>query len=474
MSSFRAIELAPRPAGALSALVGPERVRRFQAAGTALAEGLAGRTVWNVSLDESATGVGELVRSVLVYVSGFGIATRWLVVEPDAALREIVRRVRSGLKGLDDDSGRALGAAEHAVYDEALADPAQELADHVQPGDVVLLHDPGTAGLAHAALHRGAIVVWRCHGGSSARTDATERAWAFLQHYIEHVGGFVFSRHGFAPAWVDPERTSTITPSLDPLSPKNRPLADPVVRQILTWSGVLAGDVPAAPRALRHDGTEGPIRQRARVTSMQGPPPADARLVVQVTRWDPSKDMPGVMRGFAEHVDAGDTHLVLAGPDPAAPDADPIARLVFDECRRVWDALPDASRRRVHLATLPADTDESATVVNALQRHAAVVAQKCLAGDQSTAVAEAMLKARPIVASGVGGLTEQLRDGYSGLLVDDPHNLATFGAAITRVLSDDRLADRLRYNAYADAVERLLPDRHLLRWAGLVSKLLDP
>ena len=111
--------------------------------------------------------------------------------------------------------------------------------------------------------------------------------------------------------------------------------------------------------------------------------------------------------------------------------------------------------------------------MNALQRHAAVVTQKCLAGDQSTAVAEAMLKARPIVASGVGGIRDQIRDHHNGLLIDDPADFAGFGAAVNQLLTDSLLADDLRYNAYRDAVEHMLPDRHLLHWATLVSTLLD-
>jgi len=55
---------------------------------------------------------------------------------------------------------------------------------------------------------------------------------------------------------------------------------------------------------------------------------------------------------------------------------------------------------------------------------------------------EAMAAARPIVASRVGGLTEAVVDGETGLLVppDDPPALAD---ALRRVLGDDALAHRL-------------------------------
>ena len=55
-----------------------------------------------------------------------------------------------------------------------------------------------------------------------------------------------------------------------------------------------------------------------------------------------------------------------------------------------------------------ADPDEAAAIVNALQRHATVVVQKSLAEGFGLTVAEAMWKARPIVASAVGGIVDQM------------------------------------------------------------------
>jgi trehalose synthase len=49
------------------------------------------------------------------------------------------------------------------------------------------------------------------------------------------------------------------------------------------------------------------------------------------------------------------------------------------------------------------DPDENATIVNALQREAAVISQKSQAEGFGLAVAEAIWEAKPVVASGVGG-----------------------------------------------------------------------
>src|SRR5690606_23106933 len=143
------------------------------------------------------------------------------------------------------------------------------------------------------------------------------------------------------------------------------------------------------------------------------PPPGDVPLVVQVSRWDLLKDMAGVMVGFAEHVaTATDAHLVLAGPAVTGVADDPESGRVLADCVEIWRRRPPAHRARVHLACTPMrDPDEAAVIVNALQRHAAVVAQKSLAEGFGVTVAEAMWKSRPIVASALGGIADQIDDG---------------------------------------------------------------
>ena len=154
-----------------------------------------------------------------------------------------------------------------------------------------------------------------------------------------------------------------------------------------------------------------------------GPPPdPDVPLVVQVSRWDRLKDMPGVMQGFADFVVSDhETQLVLAGPVVSAVSDDPEGAEVLAECWEAWRRLPHHARSRVALACLPmADLEENAVIVNALQRHAAIVVQKSLAEGFGLTVSEAMFKRRPVVASAVGGIADQITDGESGILLRDP------------------------------------------------------
>ena len=95
-------------------------------------------------------------------------------------------------------------------------------------------------------------------------------------------------------------------------------------------------------------------------------------------------------------------------------------------------------RDRVHLVSLPMDDPaENAAMVNALQRRATVVVQKSLAEGFGLTVAEAMWKGRPVVASRVGGIQDQIRDGETGLLVD-PDDLEGFADAVVDLLDHPR------------------------------------
>ncbi|WP_162599994.1 glycosyltransferase [Nocardioides solisilvae] len=189
--------------------------------------------------------------------------------------------------------------------------------------------------------------------------------------------------------------------------------------------------------------------------------PSDARVVLQVSRWDRLKDMAGVLNGFGTHLSrwSADAHLVLVGPDVLGVGDDPEGAEVLFECVDLWRSLPPpAAQRRSHLVSLPMDdVGENAHLVNALQRHAAVVVQKSLVEGFGLTVTEPMWKGRPVVASAVGGVRDQIVDGVSGLLLEDPTDLDRFADPVTSVLEDDELASRLGAAAARRVRDQYLP-----------------
>ncbi len=136
----------------------------------------------------------------------------------------------------------------------------------VSPGDIILLHDPQTAGLARMLADRGAHVVWRCHIGRDTPTPLTDAGWAFLRPHIEEVGAFIFSRRAYAPDWVPAERLWVIPPSLDPFSAKNTELSPADVDAALREAALVdTGKNHGSLEFTRRDGSTGRVRGHRRL-----------------------------------------------------------------------------------------------------------------------------------------------------------------------------------------------------------------
>jgi trehalose synthase len=118
------------------------------------------------------------------------------------------------------------------------------------------------------------------------------------------------------------------------------------------------------------------------------------------------------------------------------------------------------------------DIEENAAMVNALQRRADVVVQKSIAEGFGLTVAEAMWKGRPVVAGRIGGIQDQIVDGRSGILIDDPRDLAAFGAAIKELISNPELAGRIGLAARERVRDEYLGTRHLIQYLHLLAALI--
>jgi trehalose synthase len=447
---------------------------RWFETGREAARGLMeGRVLWNVNSTARGGGVAEMLASLLAYAKGSGVDARWLVIAGDPEFFRVTKRIHNRLHESKGDGG-PLGDDERRIYERRLAVAADELTARIGPRDVVLLHDPQTLGLAPRLAETGATVVWRCHIGVDHAGDLARETWTFLRRYLDAAEGSVFSRQAYVWDDLDPERVAIVAPSIDAFSPKNQDLGSETVRAILETTRVVASESDGgAPTFMLLDGTEHRVSRRTEMLEDE-PIPDGAPVVLQVSRWDRLKDPLGVLAGFAEHVPADpEAHLVLAGPALGSVSDDPEGEEVLDESRTARESLAPEARRRVHLALVPAeDGDENAAIVNALQRWATVVVQKSLAEGFGLTVAEAMWKERPVVASRVGGIQDQIVHGESGLLIDDPTDLAAFGDAISSLLNDGERAATMGKAARERVREEFLGPRHLLQYVALFERLL--
>jgi trehalose synthase len=464
------VPVAPLPPERFRELLGPRygEIEELIARGQEL---FAGRAVWHVNSTARGGGVAELLQSLLAYARGGGVDTRWAVIEGSADFFRITKRIHNRLHGSAGDGG-PLGDAEHAVYDETLRRNAEELAEVVAGADIVFLHDPQTAGLVDPIRATGATVVWRCHVGLDLPNDLAREAWGFLRGYVENAHAYVFSRREFVWEGLESEKVWVVPPTIDAFSPKNQELSAEAVTAILGLAGVGADSDPTCATFVREDGTPARV-DRAAEMFQDEPVPDEAILITQVSRWDRLKDPMGVLRGFAEHLADTEAHLLLAGPSVAAVADDPEGAEVLAEVDAYRRELDPAVRHRVHMAALPMDdVQENAAIVNAVQRRSDIVVQKSLAEGFGLTVAEAMWKSRPVVATRAGGIQDQIVRGESGILLDDPHDLAAMADALRRLLADPGYRRRLGEAARRRVEEQFLGTRSLIQYEKLLADLL--
>jgi len=456
----------------LAPLLGPEQARKLLALGEAARAALDGRTIWNVSSTAAGGGVSEMLHRLVRYVRGAGVDCRWVVIEGTPDFFAATKRVHNRLHGEEGAHG-ALGDAERDLFDDVAAKSAGALLEKVGADDVVIIHDPQPIALVPHLHEHGVSVIWRCHVGTEVHNEWTDEAWRFLHPWLDDTDASVFSRREYIPEWLDVACTRVIAPAIDPLSAKNQ-LLDPSTTLAILGAAGIVDHASEGAAFVDGDDTRRPVEIEATVVREGGPLSKDVPLLVQVSRWDRLKDMAGVLRAWVEH-EVGETtgaHLLLVGPDVAGVTDDPEGQEVLDECTELWSSLDEGQRATASLVSLPMDDlEENAAVVNALQRHALVVAQKSLREGFGLTVSEAMWKGTPVVGSAVGGIQDQINDGIDGRLIGDPHDLSAFADAVKGLLADRKGARAMGERAHEHVRDNFLADRDLGEWMDLLGHL---
>ncbi|WP_439382458.1 glycosyltransferase [Amycolatopsis lexingtonensis] len=400
----------------------------------------------HVNATATGGGVAELLHGLVPAQLAAGVDAGWAVIAGDDGFFAFTKSLHHLLH---DRGAPRISAADLDHYREVLAPQAEWLAARVGPGDTVVLHDPQVLGLAPALAAAGARVVWHCHIGTDTPGAGPEAVWRAFEPELSTVDVVVTALAEYAP----PGRPVAVcAPAFDPKAAKNRPMDAVEANELLAEAGLTAETV-----------------SELAAVEQDAPMPAGARMVLQVSRWDPLKDMPGVLRLLPGL--PGDVHLVLAGNDPEEIPDDPEGLAVLAEVRRLRAGLPASVRHRVHLLrTSQRDPERAALLINALQRRADVVVQKSLAEGFGLTVTEAMAKGRPVVAGRVGGLCAQIEHGRTGLLID-PADTAAVTDAVNGLLSCLRDRERMGAAAAAAAAATYLMDRLVADYRAVAARL---
>jgi len=345
-----------------------------------LAEQVQGRRFLQLTGGRLGGGAAEALRTAVPILSELGVDTRWEVTGGDSAYYATARSLQAALEG-----------AERVLSDEGLArwmDMNSLNAKKLDlDADVTVVHDSQPISLVSARA--GGRWVWRCHFDCSS---APAGPWAFFRKFADQYDAAVFGLPGFEGRLGIP--MYIVSPSIDPLSERNRDLSPREVSEILTALGV-ARDKP---------------------------------LLVQIGRFAHAYDPLGVINAYRLVKKHHDVRLVLAGTADGEP-----------ERLELLAHLREAAHedRDVVVLELPPEAHRQ---VNALQRAATIVLQKSVRADFDLGPAEAMWKGKPVVGGYAGGLAQQIITNVTGFTV---HSVEGAAFRIRHLLNNPELMPRM-------------------------------
>jgi len=350
--------------------------------------------VINISSTFYGGGVAEILSSLTLAQRAIGIRADWRLIQGSPDFFSVTKKLHNALQGGDIN----LSELKKEIYEEV---NFQNSIRMEVEADVVVVHDPQPLPMV-THYRRACPWVWRCHVDLS-RPHAP--CWDYLRQFVEQYDAMIVSLPEYAQEVDVPQLF--FMPAIDPFSIKNRELSEAEVRDRLDHYGI----------------------------------PDDLPIVAQISRFDRWKDPQGVIEAFKLARREVDATLVLLGN--VATD-DP-------EGQEVFESLLGCKEERILILTA-----EDSALVNALQRHAAVVLQKSLREGFGLTVTEAMWKGTPVIGGDCGGIRHQIEDGKNGFLVSSVEQAA---ARIVELVKDADLRRRLGEAARETVRARFLMSR---------------
>jgi trehalose synthase len=378
-----------------------------------LAERLHGKSVQNLNSTAVGGGVAEILSRMLPLLHDLGVDASWDVIKGNDKFFALTKKIHNALHGIAETFSP--GELDYLV--EVNRQNAKEV---LRNADITFVHDPQPIALVEAKGYREGRWIWRCHIDF---TNPQPEVWGFLKTFVDAYDGAVFS----APAFSRPLaiRQILISPSIDPLSDKNKDLPADLIDSVCQRFGL--------------------NRERP--------------IITQISRFDYLKDPVGVIRAYKMVKNHIDGQLVLAGG--GATD-DPEGQQVLADVKQEAADDPD-----IFVIFLPPGSDIE---INALQRASNVILQKSLKEGFGLTVAEALWKAKPVIASAVGGIPLQIAHKYSGIL---SHSIEGTAYYIKQLLNAPEYAQKLGMNGKEHIQNNFLITRHIRDYLLLFLSLYE-
>jgi trehalose synthase len=379
-----------------------------------LAARLSGKVIQNINSTFSGGGVAEILSRIVPLLEQLGVDARWNIIKGNTEFFQVTKKFHNVLHGRRE----AISAADFSLFMEV---SQQNIRETELYGDIIFVHDPQPVALVSRKKDIGKKWIWRCHIDVS---QPNQKVWNFLEPFVVQYDAAVFSAPSFSRQL--PMRQFLISPSIDPLSDKNRELSPPTIDSVLTKYGI----------------------------------PQDKPIITQVSRFDYLKDPIGVIQAFEMVRKSIDCRLVFAG---GTASDDPESDKVLAEVKERAGNDPN-----IHILLVPPESDID---INALQRASTIIVQKSLREGFGLTVSEALWKAKPVVASAVGGIPLQVKNKFTGLL---SHGIEGTAFALRRLLANPDYARWLGENGREHIRYNFLITRHLRDYLLLFLALEHP
>ncbi len=373
-----------------------------------ISEKLKDRKIKNINSTPVGGGVAEILSRLVPLLNELGIQTCWDVIKGGENFFEVTKKFHNAIHGKKEDISKR-------DFEIFLKTSEENISQIRTEEDIIFIHDPQPIALIENKKDNKWI--WRCHIDAS---NPDKKVWNFLKKFIINYDAVVFS----APAFSSPlpVRQFLISPSIDPLSEKNRELKKEEIESVLKKYNI----------------------------------PKDKPLLTQISRFDRLKDPIGVIEVYKRVKKNVDCRLLLAGG--TAID-DPEGMEVY------YEVLEKAKHDKDIIILNMQHNDFE---VNALQRASDVILQKSIKEGFGLTVAEALWKEKPVVASNVGGISLQITHKYSGMLC---YSIDGAAFAVKQILNNPAYGKKLGLNGKEHIKNNFLITRHLKEYMLLFLSL---
>jgi trehalose synthase len=366
-----------------------------------VAEKSSGKVIQIVNSTFVGGGVSEILERMVPLINQLGVDARWDVITGNEEFFDVTKKFHNALHG----RAEKISPEDFALFSEV----TQQNLEHMEfYGDIMFIHDPQPVGLIAKKKEIGKKWAWRCHIDVS---NPDKKVWKFLRDYVVNYDSAVFSAPNFSQELPIPQ--FMITPSIDPLSDKNKELDSATIDGVLKKYGLVSGKP----------------------------------MIVQISRFDRLKDPLGVIKAFQMVKKSLDCQLVLAG---GTANDDPESTEVYHEVKKQAKGNSD-----IHILLVPPESDID---INALQRAATIIIQKSLKEGFGLTISEALWKSKPVVASAVGGIPLQVKNKLTGLLC---YTVEGAAYALKQLLTNPEYANWLGRNGKEHIKQNFLITGHL-------------